>query len=150
MLVAFWALRSLGQMGGGGGPGQASPCMHMLAGALQQLCPTSLHLPPQAFLMTPLTTPFRLPCFAGPLLAISPLPSLSATVRGGLDFPAKGCFLQLRGYPTNRGQVPTELNSIRRGLAGAYTAAHEVCKRVATLKVRRGEEVECDVGGWGR
>ena len=78
---------------------------------------------------------------AAPLLAVSTLPFFSPSARpSGLVFPARGVLTQLRGYPGNRGVVVGETTSIRRGLAGVYQAAHEVTKRVATLKARTGEE----------
>ena len=72
---------------------------------------------------------------------MSTLPFFSPSARpSGLVFPARGVLTQLRGYPGNRGVVVGETTSIRRGLAGVYQAAHEVTKRVATLKARTGEE----------
>lgn len=69
-----------------------------------------------------------------PLLAVSTLPSYGPDLRR-LNFPAKPCFQQLRNYPRNRGaQVDAEYASIRRSLARVYTAAHEICKRLATMK----------------
>jgi hypothetical protein len=41
-------------------------------------------------------------------------------------------------YPRNRGQLDSELTSIRNGLHRATTAAHEICKRVATMKAAEG------------
>ena len=58
-----------------------------------------------------------------------------------------GCWgVCCRNYPRNRGaQVESEYSSIRRSLQRAYTAAHEICKRVATMKAGdsplRGREV---------
>eukprot|EP00887_Chlorella_sp_A99_P001442 scaffold8.g1442.t1 len=90
---------------------------------------------------------FEAAAAAGPLLAVGCLPGVPPSLLP-LAFPAKECFMQLRSYPHNRGaQVDAEYNSIRRSLQRAYAAAHEICKRVASLKggpaeaAARGREV---------
>jgi len=70
-----------------------------------------------------------------PLLRLSALPVLDSRRILPLTFPAKSCFTELRNYPRNRGsQVDSEMNSIRSSLQRVYTAAHEILKRVASLK----------------
>ncbi|KAH7618798.1 putative ubiquitin-conjugating enzyme E2 R521 [Nannochloris sp. 'desiccata'] len=70
-----------------------------------------------------------------PLLRLSALPILNSRRILPLEFPAISCFTELRNYPRNRGsQVESEIHSIRSSLQRVYTAAHEILKRIATLK----------------
>ena len=74
-------------------------------------------------------------CVIAPLLRISALPKMHKRRIFPIDFPAKACFMGLRNYPKNRGsQIDSEIGSIRSSLQRVYTAAHEILKRIATLK----------------
>jgi hypothetical protein len=74
-----------------------------------------------------------------PLLAVSTLPTYGPQALLPLRFPAAEALQQLRNYPRQRGsQVDSEVASMRRSLTRAQAAAHEVCRRVATLKAAPG------------
>jgi ubiquitin-protein ligase len=85
-----------------------------------------------------------------PLLRLSALPILDSRRVLPLEFPAKANLTELRNYPRNRGsQVDSEINSIRSSLHRVYTAAHEVLKRVATLKQLHSAASGESIGGEG-
>lgn len=74
-------------------------------------------------------------CIIAPLLRLSALPKIDKRRVLPLEFPAKACFMGLRNYPRNRGsQINSEISSIRSSLQRVYSAAHEILKRIATLK----------------